>query len=265
MFKTLEDALESLRPGYDTDLTIIPPDPDALTDEEEDEANEVLDVAGTIEIVRPDDDVSDVSCESIVDDTPFYWKLGNPRFAKIPDTSPSVANVEAFLYGAVSHLSPIGIFNLLWKDVNQLFKEHSERYAHQNNHLNFALKPGELERFFGILLLSGYNILPKERDYWSVDNDIGVTAVGEALSRNRFQEIKRWLHACDNSQLDPQDKLFKISPFLNLMQKNISQFGVFSVHLSVDESMIPYFGRSGMKMFIRGKPIRFGYKVWLPL
>jgi hypothetical protein len=30
---------------------------------------------------------------------------------------------------------------------------------------------------------------------------------------------------------------------------------------SVDEVMIPYFGRHGSKQFIYGKPIRYGYKV----
>ncbi|KAJ8939830.1 hypothetical protein NQ318_013049 [Aromia moschata] len=32
--------------------------------------------------------------------------------------------------------------------------------------------------------------------------------------------------------------------------------------MSIDESMVPYFGRHGTKQFITGKPIRYGYKVW---
>ncbi|KAJ4929398.1 hypothetical protein JOQ06_005006 [Pogonophryne albipinna] len=36
----------------------------------------------------------------------------------------------------------------------------------------------------------------------------------------------------------------------------------FQEWLSVDESMIRYYGRHGFKQFIRGKPIRFGYKLW---
>ncbi|KAK9722216.1 Transposase IS4 [Popillia japonica] len=31
---------------------------------------------------------------------------------------------------------------------------------------------------------------------------------------------------------------------------------------SVDESMVPYFGKHGTKQFIKGKPIRYGYKFW---
>jgi DNA excision repair protein ERCC-6 len=43
----------------------------------------------------------------------------------------------------------------------------------------------------------------------------------------------------------------------------LQQFGIFSKHLSIDEQMVPYFGRHSIKMFIKGKPIRFGYKNWV--
>ena len=48
-----------------------------------------------------------------------------------------------------------------------------------------------------------------------------------------------------------------------LLIKKLIQFGVFAEHLSIDEQMVPYFGRHSCKMFIRGKPIRFGYKNWV--
>ena len=33
--------------------------------------------------------------------------------------------------------------------------------------------------------------------------------------------------------------------------------------LAIDEQIIPYLGRHSAKMFIRGKPIIFGYKNWV--
>lgn len=33
-------------------------------------------------------------------------------------------------------------------------------------------------------------------------------------------------------------------------------------HHCVDESMVPFYGRHPTKQFIRGKPIRWGYKIW---
>ena len=32
--------------------------------------------------------------------------------------------------------------------------------------------------------------------------------------------------------------------------------------LSIDGSLVPYYGRHSCKMFIKGKPIRFGYRLW---
>ena len=35
-----------------------------------------------------------------------------------------------------------------------------------------------------------------------------------------------------------------------------------SNHFRLDESIIPYYGRYGTKQLVRGKPIRFGFKIW---
>ena len=34
-------------------------------------------------------------------------------------------------------------------------------------------------------------------------------------------------------------------------------------HVSVDESMVPYFGKHGAKQYIHGKPIMFWFKLWV--
>ena len=39
-------------------------------------------------------------------------------------------------------------------------------------------------------------------------------------------------------------------------------FGILHDDLSIDDSMMPYYGRHSCKPFIRGKPNRFGYKCW---
>jgi Transposase IS4 len=37
---------------------------------------------------------------------------------------------------------------------------------------------------------------------------------------------------------------------------------VFAHNLSIDEHMVPYFGRHTCKMFMQGKHVRFGFKIW---
>ena len=54
----------------------------------------------------------------------------------------------------------------------------------------------------------------------------------------------------------------KISSLCSMLKCNFVQLGIFHELLSVDGSMVPYFGRHRAKMFISGKPVRFGCKIW---
>ncbi|KRX43792.1 PiggyBac transposable element-derived protein 3 [Trichinella sp. T6] len=66
----------------------------------------------------------------------------------------------------------------------------------------------------------------------------------------------------DNTELLAGDKLGKISGVYDDLNNRLRQFGIFHEKLSIDEGMVPYYGHHTCKMFIRGKPIRFGYKIW---
>lgn len=62
--------------------------------------------------------------------------------------------------------------------------------------------------------------------------------------------------------LDNNDKLSKVRPYLDMLRDNCLDFAIWEKESSIDECMIPYYGRHSLKQFTRGKPIRFGYKVW---
>lgn len=57
------------------------------------------------------------------------------------------------------------------------------------------------------------------------------------------------------------DKTGKVSLFYEKLERNL--FGVFHFKLNTDESMMPYYCHHFAKMFIRGKLIRFGFKMWM--
>jgi len=42
-----------------------------------------------------------------------------------------------------------------------------------------------------------------------------------------------------------------------------SPLGVFHKNLSTDELMVPNRGLRSTKQFIKGKPVKFGYKMWM--
>lgn len=49
---------------------------------------------------------------------------------------------------------------------------------------------------------------------------------------------------------------------MDMLKQRFIENWIPEQHLDFDESMIKYFGRHSCKQFIRGKPIRFGYKMW---
>lgn len=85
-----------------------------------------------------------------------------------------------------------------------------------------------------------------------------------AMSRSRFQDMKSILHFCDNNEAEnnKNDRGFKVRKLIAAAQKSFLKFGIFEEHLAVDEMIVKYFGHHALKQFIRGKPIRFGYKFW---
>ncbi|KAL4132154.1 hypothetical protein QTP88_009361 [Uroleucon formosanum] len=87
-------------------------------------------------------------------------------------------------------------------------------------------------------------------------------SVCNAMRRDRFLQICRFIHCADNTQIDAKDKAWKIRPLMNMIKNKCLENFVPQKHLAYDKSMVKYFGKHGCKQFIRGKPIRFGYKMW---
>jgi hypothetical protein len=164
---------------------------------------------------------------------------------------------------AFTDLTPTALFEKFFDDeVMHLLAENTNKYAMQKGRHGFITSPSELRLFLAILVNSGYAPLPRRRLYWEPSPDVQNTAISSAMTRNRFEELMTNIHVADNDSLLPNDRFAKVRPlFTTLNSKFVTSFPHHQ-HLSVDESMVPNYGRHSLKQFIRGKPIRFGYKVW---
>lgn len=92
-------------------------------------------------------------------------------------------------------------------------------YANQkdvNRPLN--LTKGELFVFLGMNITMTYTCIryPRLRMYWSIDPSIRCNMVSDAMSVNRFESIRRFLHFTDNNShgITDDEKLWKIRPIL---------------------------------------------------
>jgi hypothetical protein len=269
IFETLTAAMDEYERNQNVrEIVILPPLPDQLTDDEDmdDEgvfdSGVVHDVPGQLEVIMNDD-----SSSSKGEEEPLrsWRKTDQPRYTMLEFKGIPLQKLT-HIHDELGGLSPIQLFDLMWEGCDDMIKVETERYAHEQcaDHF-FSVSVDEIRRFNGVLMLSGYNQLPSQRDYWSLQLDLGNFAVKSSLTRDRFLKIKKYLHLVDNNVAPHgpnQDRIFKVRPLYNLLGRNFMRFGVFKEDLSVDESMVPYYGRHTLKMFMRGKPVRFGFKNW---
>ena len=125
----------------------------------------------------------------------------------------------------------------------------------------------EIEAFIGIFILMAIHQLPEIQHYWSSDPLLSVPAISQVMTSKRFKKLVETIHVNDNQKnlprSDPQhDKLHKVRPLVDHLNKTISEALNPSNSVSVDESMIPFKGRSALKQYMPLKPIKRGYKVW---
>ncbi|CAI6369783.1 unnamed protein product [Macrosiphum euphorbiae] len=139
----------------------------------------------------------------------------------------------------------------------------SNLYATQNNK-NLKLTEKELYAFLGINFCMGYNKLPSYKLYWNTSEDLHVRSISKAMSRDRFLEILSNIHVNDNANLpnNNKDKLYKLRPMIDTLNKIFPEAYYGTRELSVDESMIKFKGRSTIKQYNPMKPIKHGYKLW---
>lgn len=137
-------------------------------------------------------------------------------------------------------------------------------YVQQKQRRVKPIEIGEMHAFLGLQFLFGYHRLPHANHYWSSDVDIAVPLVPKTMQRDRYFEIRANIHVNDNSAMpeDNSDKLYKIRPLIQDLNRNFQLLRLPNAAQSVDESMVLFKGRSCLKQYNPMKPIKRGYKIW---
>ena len=95
-----------------------------------------------------------------------------------------------------------------------------------------------------------------------IDPDLCCNAFPETMTQNRFFELKSFLHVVDDHYFSDSRKA-KVDPLYNLLNQKPQAYAIFYEDLSIDESMVYYYGHHSCKQLILAKPITFGYKLWV--
>ena len=209
------------------------------------------------------EDLDNVIVESIQD-----WSLDthlvetNHDFEQNPRAnifSASKKNVEKFFFHQI--LSE-NFLELMANQTNLYSRQKNEKLTNWNDTC-----VEELQALIGILIIMGIHQMPRIENYWSTDRMLRVDQVASIMTSKHFMKLLEMIHIADNWNILPRDhpeydKLHKVRPLLDHINSNCARCYSPSKTVSVDESMIPFAGRSALKQFMPQKPIRKGYKNW---
>lgn len=166
----------------------------------------------------------------------------------------------------------------LTSDLIDICVEETNRYA--NNYIASNNIPpnsraakwenttrDEMRAFLALLLLTGISKRSSFELYWSTDPLIDMKGFREVMSRDRFMVILQFFHLVNNDNQLPRgdanyDKAFKIRSIIDYLVPKWQMYFGPDKELSVDESMIPFKGRTSLMQYMPAKPTKWGLKAW---
>lgn len=272
------------------DVVIFPPDTANQDLTDEDSGDEELvninnlpasQLRGPVEILHTNQDMNNQSESDSDDDVPLSVLCGKSTFGSggRTDAKHNVTPLTSFVWqedsalfnfpdfvqpvGPKNNNSPLELFRLFFDmDIMTLLHHHTNNYCRYKNRCA-DITMDEIQCFIGVLMVSGYVQVPKRYMYWETAEDCHNELIHSAISRDRFTYVIQNIHCSDNNALNANDKFSKVRPLFNALNQRFLMFSPIEENYSIDEAMVPYYGRHPTKQFIRGKPIRWGYKFWV--
>lgn len=148
---------------------------------------------------------------------------------------------------------PLQIFSEFFTDdIMSLLVTETNRYAAQclaatSSNGTWETDKDELKAYLGFRVVMGVCKLPEIRDYWSTDPKLNNAFISSRITRQRFEEITRYLHFVDNESLplpgEPgYHRLQKVMPIVTRVKERcIANYNPNTQNV-IDEAMIPFRG-----------------------
>lgn len=190
--------------------------------------------------------------------------LEEPMWANVPFTVPDTTFHGRQEPVPAQLRSPYDYFrDLVTDDMLETVELQTNMYGLQKSGKELKTTKKEIEVFIGLYLRMGLMKAHNVKAYWAARTR--YPPVADEVARNRFTILAAHIHFVNNngvSEIEKEkDKLWKIRPWISSQRKNLEKL-VPIQNQSVDEVMVAFKGRSGLKQFMRNKPHRWGFKLW---
>ncbi|XP_051502197.1 piggyBac transposable element-derived protein 4-like [Myxocyprinus asiaticus] len=177
-----------------------------------------------------------------------------------------------------SSYSPLELFQLYFSvQVVETLCENTNknglrRYAQGKRTPWFPLTIQEMFHYLGLLIFMGLLRTRKIRDHWSNHRLYKAPFCSSVMARYRFEAITWTLHMSDpehDKEYDKlkgtpsYDKLCRLRPLMDSILDSCRAYYHPTRNISIDERMVASKARIGMKQYMRNKPTRWGFKLFV--
>lgn len=124
-----------------------------------------------------------------------------------------------------------------------------------------ATTAAELYAFLGVHLFMGIDRLPSIDMYWS--QEYQHSTVTSRFSRDRFKQLLRFFRVVPAPvAAAPRSPIPHVRALAEKLNASFAAHFTPTQHLTLDEAMCAYKGRSPIKQYIPSKPHKWGYKIY---
>jgi len=168
----------------------------------------------------------------------------------------------------------LDFFSLFFDDqvISKIVK-HTNEYGYQtiHNKSTYANDNGgwvetssqEIRKLIALLLYQGLVRVSSFKSYWSTKSLYHGLWARDFMSRNRYSALMSMIHIVDPSTENKEDKLRKVSEFANIIKEKCMTLYQPHKNVSIDERIVKSKHRSGIRQYIKNKPVKFGLKLWV--
>lgn len=237
------------------------------------EAIENVITSGNIDNIESTDAENEMSDDENNETDALTWNAFRLSRLKIFDFSETKPGVNEDILSNFKEKKEVDFYKIFVSDdlINYMVSETNRYAQHMKSQANtlpharikswYDTTYDEMKIFLAALLWMGIVRLPQVRDYWS-KNDIYTTRINSILSRNRFEILVRTWHFCDNSNPPENDRLYKITPLIDMLVDRFQYAYVAEENFCIDETLVPFRGRLSFRQYIPNKRHRFGIKLY---
>uniref|UniRef100_A0A672YCG2 PiggyBac transposable element-derived protein domain-containing protein n=1 Tax=Sphaeramia orbicularis TaxID=375764 RepID=A0A672YCG2_9TELE len=172
--------------------------------------------------------------------------------------------------------TPLELFQLFFSTtVIDLLVKNTNRYAlnkHKNHKWWVPVTAADMYSFIALVIYMGIVPLKTFKDFWRVTKLYNLPFPGSVMSCHRFTAILGSLHLNDpeveaandeKKGMPGFDKLCKVRPLYEGILQACHTFFQPHQHISIDERMVASKARIGFKQYIKNKPTKWGFKLYV--